>query len=57
MKQIQKRIPFENCFVVSSTDRARGLTLFWKEDVLLLDVHGTDWYIAAKVVDKDTNDH
>ena len=36
--------------------RAGGLALFWKDDVVLLDVQGSDWYIAARVVEKETND-
>ncbi|XP_071939977.1 uncharacterized protein [Coffea arabica] len=36
--------------------RAGGLALFWKEGVVLLEVQGSDWYIAAKVVDNETND-
>ena len=57
MKQVQKRVKFENSFIVSSKGRAGGLALFWKEEVILLDVQGTDWYIEARVVDKDTNEH
>ncbi|XP_027067539.1 uncharacterized protein [Coffea arabica] len=56
MKQVQKRVNFENRFVVNPKGRAGGLALFWKEDVVLLGVQGSDWYIAAIVVEKETND-
>nr|XP_027103245.1 uncharacterized protein LOC113724555 [Coffea arabica] len=57
MKKVRKRVKFENGFVVSSKGRAGELALFWKEDVTLLDVQGTDWYIEAREVDKDTNEY
>ena len=57
MKQVQKRVKFENSFVVSSKGSVGGLALFWKEEVILLDVQDTDWYIEARVVDKDTDKH
>ena len=56
MKQVQKKVKFENCFIVNPKGRAGWLALFWKEGVVLLDVHGSDWYIVAKVVDNETND-
>ena len=57
MKQVQNRIKFEHSFVVNPKGRAGGLALFWNEGVQLLDIHSSDWYIAARVEDKDTSDY
>ena len=52
-----KRVKMENSYVVNSKGKAGGLALFWNEEVTLGNVYGTDWYIAAEVVDENNNDH
>nr|XP_027090317.1 uncharacterized protein LOC113711350 [Coffea arabica] len=47
----------ENSYVINSKGKAGGLALFWNAEITLGNVYGTDWYIAAEVVDENNNDH
>ena len=57
MRQVQKKIRFENGYFVNSIGRAGGLVLFWNNDVSIDQVSNTDWYIVACIEDKETKNH
>ncbi|XP_071914102.1 uncharacterized protein [Coffea arabica] len=57
MRKVQRRIGFENSHLVDSDGKAGGLALFWNNEVKIDQIRNKEWYISARVKDKETNCH
>ena len=52
MKNVKKKLNFDESAVVDSVGRAGGVALFWKNWIKMIEVELSSFYITARMVDR-----
>ncbi|XP_071920784.1 uncharacterized protein [Coffea arabica] len=53
MKNVKKRLNFDDSAVVDSVGKAGGLALFWKHWIKMIEVEVSSFYITARMMDME----
>ena len=55
MENVKKNLNFEECCVIDSVGKSRGLTLLWKNWIRILQIEVSNFYITAHILDVEEN--
>ena len=55
MEKVRKQLRFEDCVVVESMNKSRGMVMMWNTEVKVLEINTTAFTMEAHIMDTEIN--